>query len=278
MTGEYLSFFSDRFIVSSGTMGSGPPMSGGGLLKKGLKVVVILSGSETIDIEGHATLDVTGPQSCVILNEQDHNRVHWVAPEPLRFVLVQVDTGLACDELDLDLSQILKRTTDSGKPLIHVHVNGGVVQSIASQIFTCGMQGDMRRMYLAGKGLELVASAMSPLMSAIADDHVRLSAAELKSVTAVYDRLVASLDHPPSLPELAREAGMSTTKLTQCFRRTFGKSVFSVLQEHRLQEAHRLLASGEITVSQAAYKVGYSPAHFATIFRRRFGVVPSKLS
>ncbi|WP_458757645.1 AraC family transcriptional regulator [Afipia sp. TerB] len=38
-----------------------------------------------------------------------------------------------------------------------------------------------------------------------------------------------------------------------------------------------MLANGQVTVSEAAYRVGYSPAHFATIFRQRFNVSPSKL-
>jgi len=32
-----------------------------------------------------------------------------------------------------------------------------------------------------------------------------------------------------------------------------------------------------MSVSEAAYHVGYGAAHFATIFRKRFGISPSSL-
>ena len=99
----------------------------------------------------------------------------------------------------------------------------------------------------------------------------------MKRVHAAYHRLVSALESPPSLSELGREVGLSTSKLTIGFRRAFGTTVFGILQEHRLQQAHRFLTSGKMTVSEAAYRVGYTPAHFATIFRQRFGVSPSKL-
>ncbi|MGO4815974.1 helix-turn-helix domain-containing protein, partial [Cupriavidus sp. 2MCAB6] len=49
------------------------------------------------------------------------------------------------------------------------------------------------------------------------------------------------------------------------------------LQAHRLQQAYDLIRSGEKSVAEAAYHVGYNPAHFSGIFRKRFGILPSTL-
>lgn len=275
---QYVSLFSGRFIISAGMMGLGVPASGAGPLKKGLKVVVILSGRERIELEGHSTLEINGPQSCVILNEHDSNKVHWVASDiPLRFVLVQVAFSLAHEELGVDLPEVMRQTGKPGKPLLHVFSTSHVLESLASQIVTCPMRGAMRNMYLVGKGLELVASALNPMLQKSEPEDLQLSSSDVKRVHAAYDRLIRALDQPPSLAELGRDVGLSTSKLTLGFRRAFGTTVFGILQEHRLQQAHRLIASGQMTVSEAAYRVGYSPAHFATIFRQRFGVSPSKL-
>ena len=57
----------------------------------------------------------------------------------------------------------------------------------------------------------------------------------------------------------------------------FGASVFEYLQEQRLQRAYAMIASGEASVAVAAFQVGYSPAHFSGLFRKRFGIAPSSL-
>lgn len=54
-------------------------------------------------------------------------------------------------------------------------------------------------------------------------------------------------------------------------------SVFEYLQQHRLQEAYRMLSSGGYTVTQVAAHVGYAVAHFSTVFRQRFGISPREL-
>src|SRR5262245_24970852 len=76
---QYLSLFSDRLIISAGTVGFPAPSAGEGPLARGLKVVVILSGKERVDLEGHPTFEISGPQACVILNDHDSNTVQWQA-------------------------------------------------------------------------------------------------------------------------------------------------------------------------------------------------------
>lgn len=275
---QYVSIFSDRLIVSAGTLEIDAPTSGTGPLKKGLKIVVILSGKEQIKVADHPTLEMNGPQSCLIYNEDDANKVHWLAADiPLRFVLVQLDPSLTLDEFGFDAAQMLRNLGQGRKPLLHVQAASQVLMSLASQIITCPLQEPLRKMYLIGKGLELAASALNPVIQRAQDIEISLSSSDLQRIHAAYDRLTAALDKPPSLAELGREVGLNTTKLTIGFRRVFGATVFAVLQEHRLQQAYRMLASGQTTVSEAAYRVGYSPAHFATIFRRRFGVAPKTL-
>jgi AraC family transcriptional activator of pyochelin receptor len=83
---------------------------------------------------------------------------------------------------------------------------------------------------------------------------------------------------PPSLDVLARRVGICTTALTSGFRQIYGMSVTEFIQDLRLGEAFRSLSDGDMTVSQAAYSVGMSPAYFSTLFRRRYGLSPSNLT
>lgn len=275
---QHLSLFAGRMIIAAGTLDRETRLSGDGPMRKGLKVVVVLSGKERIKVEGHPVVDMDGPQACVILNEHDDNNVHWLASTvPLRFALVQLDPDLVDEEFGVDLVAELRKSRRSRRPVMHIHSAGDGLQALASQIVACPIRGAMRRMYLAGKGLELVASALNPVLHGEDETDTRLTPADLKRVHAAYDRLVSAPRDPPSLAQLGQEVGLNTTKLTMGFRRAYGTTVFGILQEHRLQQAYRMLSSGQVSVSEAAYRVGYAPAHFATIFRRRFGVSPSKL-
>lgn len=119
-TRQYVSTFFDRLIVSAGALELNSPMSGAGAQKR-LKVVVILSGKEQIKVADHPILDMTGPQSCLIYNEHDANKVHWLAADiPLRFVLVQLDPSLTREEFGFDAAQMLKNLGQGRKPLLHV--------------------------------------------------------------------------------------------------------------------------------------------------------------
>lgn len=89
--------------------------------------------------------------------------------------------------------------------------------------------------------------------------------------------LEADLADPPTLPELARRAGLSETSLKRGFRRLFGQTVFGHLRARRMQRARALLESGECTVLEAASRVGYSnPSNFSAAFRREFGLNPKQ--
>lgn len=85
----------------------------------------------------------------------------------------------------------------------------------------------------------------------------------------------ASLEHPPSLLELARLAGINDFKLKKGFKACFGTTVFEHVRATRLEQAMALLRGGS-NVTEAALSVGYSnPSAFAQQFFRRYGIKPS---
>lgn len=80
---------------------------------------------------------------------------------------------------------------------------------------------------------------------------------------------------PNSIEEIARNAGMSSSSLQRHFRAAFGMTVFEFIRNARLDEARRVLMQDGVSVSEAAYRAGYSnAANFATAFKRRFGISP----
>ena len=77
---------------------------------------------------------------------------------------------------------------------------------------------------------------------------------------------------------MARESGLSQPKLTRGFRQLFSNSVYGVFQQMRMIQARSRLMNGNESVMRIASDLGYANAsHFATAFRKQFGINPSML-
>lgn len=89
--------------------------------------------------------------------------------------------------------------------------------------------------------------------------------------------LDSRLADPPSVPELARTIGLNETDLRRSFKAAFGTTIIDYLRDRRLEVARMLVRQRELSVATIAYRVGFaSPANFATAYRRRFGLPPSR--
>jgi AraC-like DNA-binding protein len=76
---------------------------------------------------------------------------------------------------------------------------------------------------------------------------------------------------------LAKMAGLSPSTLSRRFKKATGLKLETRLQELRLQEARRLLRSGNLPVVRVAKACGFkSVAHFIRLFHKKTGVPPQK--
>ena len=85
----------------------------------------------------------------------------------------------------------------------------------------------------------------------------------------------ASFAEPLSLDAIAKVAGMSRFHFGRMFEAEVGKSPYRYLVDVRLACAATLLKSGKVSVTQTAFRVGYSDlGRFGRAFRARFGMTP----
>ena len=98
----------------------------------------------------------------------------------------------------------------------------------------------------------------------------------LASVRGAVER---HLDNPDlTVDWLASEAAMSTRSLQRRLKEESGLSPLAYIRAVRLEHAHALLASGDMTVRQVAHAVGFrDPAYFGRLFRQGYGVPPSSV-
>jgi len=250
--------------------------------KRGLTVAVALDGQMSCRIDDRETIPVVAPSVSLILNGSQHRREQiFHAGQRYRYTMVHLSPRIVESHIGVPFDVLLEMTKqrDSGHdPCFISQPADTTIRSLASQIMVCPIQGSMRSLFLIGKGLELAACAIEQCSVAPCPSKVNaLSSKTIDRVTAARDLLVAHYNHPAVLKRLASHVGMNERTLNVGFRQLFGTTPSDYLQEHRLQLAYRLIVGGEITISEAAYKVGYTPAYFSTLFRRRFGVAPRDL-
>ena len=240
---------------------------------------LLLSGRLNGRLDNNGPIELSGPMAFILANNneseisytlQENRRVRFVS------VVMELDEAENCG---LPIQQIAGTTSETFTRFATLKAKREL-QTLVSQISTCPLKGAARQLYLAGKALEvavLISHESCKSEDGPCSTCPKLCALALQQVHEAKNILVESMEDPPTLGELASRVGMSPKKLTLGFQTVYGKSVFGVLQDHRLEQAHMLLASGDLNVSQVAYKVGYSVAHFSTVFRRHFGISPSQL-
>jgi AraC-like DNA-binding protein len=94
------------------------------------------------------------------------------------------------------------------------------------------------------------------------------------AVTRVKGLLAGRLDEPPTLAELASDAGLSPFHLIRVFRKATGMTPSAWLADRRIHEACRQLRAGS-SASEVALACGFfDQSHFSRVFKSRLGVTP----
>lgn len=149
--------------------------------------------------------------------------------------------------------------------------------SHAERLFALRAAGDGARMALQfaseALGMSLVQHAMEEIL-AQGDPLGPHQRDQLRRA----ERL-ATLPGPlPPLPQIAAAAGLSVSSLRRLFERAHGQTVLDRLRDLKMDRAAEDLRAGA-SVAEAAHVAGYgTPTAFATAFRKKKGVSPSRFA
>lgn len=92
----------------------------------------------------------------------------------------------------------------------------------------------------------------------------------------VKDYVQSNLEADLELSELAEVAGLSRFHFCRAFHRATGMAPHAFVVNVRIEEAKRLLRSGELSIGTIAKRCGFSTgAQFATSFKKSTGETPS---
>lgn len=146
---------------------------------------------------------------------------------------------------------------------------------------------DALHRYLELAESETEAAVLGPLVSR--EIHYRLATAPFggmlrdllrhDSQPSAVARAIAQLRRdfraPIEIPELARNVGMSASSFHKHFKAITASSPLQYRKSLQLLEARRLLRAGSLSVTEAAFDVGYeSVAQFSRDYSRKFGASP----
>lgn len=272
-----LNLFSRQLLLSAGALDVAPGVQSAGAMKRGIKIGVLLNGGVSLTVNDRPPLQIRGATLFVAANSGDQAQQRaGLAAGAMRYALMQFSADFITDEFGERAAGLLE-TASRHEACVWVRPAGPAVRAVALQMAECPVPAHLRRLYLAGKALELAALALDDIGRSEVGVRARLPQRTREQVLAARDILLADMQHPPGLPELARACGLNPTRLTSAFRAEFGMSVFAWLQAQRLERAHQLIASGAASIAQAAFEVGYTPTYFSVLFQKRFGTLPSSL-
>jgi AraC-like DNA-binding protein len=106
-----------------------------------------------------------------------------------------------------------------------------------------------------------------------------INKADIENIIRTEAGLVSDLSKaPPGIDELSKIAGMSASKFKSCFKKIYGIPPYSYFQKHRMEKAYQMLLTGEHSIKDVGYSMGYTNlSNFSLAFKKHFRKLPSEL-
>jgi AraC-like DNA-binding protein len=151
------------------------------------------------------------------------------------------------------------------------------VHKIVKQVTDAREDNELGSFYYRLKVQELLYLVFEKLQQRDAQRHSAIHKEDAEKLFLIRTAILSDLSAPPSLPGLARMAGIGETKMKDLFKQVFGDTIFNYYQRARMEEAAFLLKHGGLSVSETGYKLGFANlSHFGRIFEKFHGVKPKK--
>jgi len=151
------------------------------------------------------------------------------------------------------------------------------VHKIVKQVTDAREDNDLGNLYQRLKVQELIYLVFEKLQKRESGHHSKVHKDDVEKLALIRTAILSDLAVPPSLPALAKMAGIGETKMTEIFKQVFGDTIYNYYQQARMEEAAFLLKHGGLSVSETGYQLGFANlSHFGRLFEKYHGVKPKK--
>lgn len=241
-----------------------------------------IEGRSTICAGGDPTEEELAHGFCTFygLSSGDTVRTVYEPNRSLRWVSIFLRRDRVQDVLGLDVQAlpaifrhyILHRTPTG---LRHVPL-GSSASIAATQAFECPYEGELRRLYLIAKAIEIVCAVIQSYAEDDEADGPVLRRADVEKIKLARQIIEENLEEPLSVAELAAAVGMTVKKLQYGFQALFRGSVGQVYKQVRLSKAMVLVSKSDMPMIDIAIECGYEcPGSFTRAFKLAFGSCPT---
>ncbi|GAA4807835.1 AraC family transcriptional regulator [Olivibacter ginsenosidimutans] len=144
-------------------------------------------------------------------------------------------------------------------------------------IMYCPYSGSLKLLFLQSKCVELLVRQAESIKKYVQKSSLK-SAYDRECICQARDYLVEHTAKPPTIPELAKIAGINEFKLKKGFKELFNNSIHGFLRDYRLNRAKEKLLQSDLPIKTIVEESGYATVqHFSTAFKKKFGMSPGKL-
>jgi AraC-like DNA-binding protein len=152
---------------------------------------------------------------------------------------------------------------------------------ILYDMMNCPLEQRYKQLYVKAKTIELLAIQLEQYEQFLGisqpDTLQSLKKEDVARMHQVRDIILANLNSPCSLIDLAHQVGTNDAYLKKHFKLVFGTTVYGYLKNIKMEQAREMLLDGK-NVSEVAWQMGYKhTAHFTRAFKKHFGYAPNKI-
>ncbi|MDB5229568.1 MAG: helix-turn-helix transcriptional regulator [Chitinophagaceae bacterium] len=180
------------------------------------------------------------------------------------------------EAVDALLSNYFERLLKNGKASFpDTDYRGLLEELIAPEI-----KHPLKHHFIANRIMLLVEKFVTKNLQKREHQETSFSDSEISRLMKVEGILVKDFSlQPPTIDELSKISAMSPTKLKKDFKCLYGLPIYEYFQKNRMIKARMMISSGEYSIKQVGRMVGYTNlSHFASSFKKEFGILPSELS
>ena len=241
-----------------------------------------LASDLTIVFPRSRSLRLKQPSMLIYHHPPDVELTEWTEPSAREHIVaVNVRPAALVSLLGDDVS----RVPEAMRPMVEGHAAGDfpVVQmsmtaeafEIASKLLDNPYEGPLALVYTEAIATELLCTAVGAVAKVAGQPSEQYTEREIRCLQTARAMLMRQLSKPPTIPQVARAAGINETTLKRGFKAMFGETIFDFSVRCRMQHALTLFRERGLSVAEVADAVGYRhQTSFATAFRRHFGMRP----
>jgi len=124
---------------------------------------------------------------------------------------------------------------------------------------------------------QLLVMMLEQVAQEITEPTAHLDRDTVQKVQAIREFMLENISRKISRTMLLREVGSGPKKIQEGFRALYGKGMFDVLHEERMEHAWKWIREGQRSIGTISEDLGYkTQKHFSKVFKTYFGIKPSE--